>query len=103
MTVLKPGLRLSSSVCDGQIMILQTSISDGDLRCGGKPMSTQRVEASGQLPIDPQLSDGLLIGKRYVDSAGQLEVLCVRQGKGSLTIDGEKMQVKEAKQLPASD
>ena len=52
---------------------------------------------------DPELSQGTLIGKRYVNAAGTVELLCVKAGKGSLSIDGEVLQIKDAKPLPSSD
>lgn len=44
-----------------------------------------------------------LIGKRYVDATGTLEVLCTSSGTGELTCDGAPMTLKAAKPLPASD
>jgi hypothetical protein len=103
MAALKPGLRLSSAVCDGQIMVLQTTLVEGDLTCGGQPMRAGLTASPDRLPIATGEDRGLLIGKRYVDSAGRLEVLCVRQGAGTLSFNREPMLIKEAKQLPASD
>jgi hypothetical protein len=44
-----------------------------------------------------------LIGKRYADEELGLELLCTRAGTGALTVNGEVLQVKGAKPLPASD
>jgi hypothetical protein len=46
---------------------------------------------------------GTQAGKRFVDDVTGLEVLCTKPGKGSLSIDGRDIGVKEAKKLPASD
>ena len=43
------------------------------------------------------------MGKRYVDAAGTVELLCVKPGKGTLAADGVALLLKEAKPLPASD
>ena len=43
------------------------------------------------------------MGKRYVDEAGTVELLCVKAGKGSLAIDGTILRTKDAKPLPSSD
>ncbi len=43
------------------------------------------------------------MGKRYVDEAGTIELLCVKPGKGTLALDGAALVLKEAKPLPASD
>ena len=48
-------------------------------------------------------SAGTLMGKRYVDPAGNFELLCVKPGKGSLSVDGVALSPKDAKPLPASD
>ena len=53
--------------------------------------------------IDPAFSGGTQIGKRYVDEAGSVELLCVKPGKGSLSISGTALQIKDAKPLPSSD
>ena len=39
--------------------------------------------------------------KRYAD--GQYELLCIKPGKGSLSVDGVALVTKDAKPLPASD
>ncbi|GAA2591388.1 hypothetical protein GCM10010399_22410 [Dactylosporangium fulvum] len=44
-----------------------------------------------------------LIGKRYECERCAAEVLCTRQGEGSLACCGAPMRVKAAKPLPASD
>ena len=43
------------------------------------------------------------MGKRYVDDAGTLELLCTKPGDGVPAVAGEVLQLKEAKPLPASD
>jgi hypothetical protein len=42
------------------------------------------------------------MGKRYVD-ADSAEVLVTKAGKGSLSVGMTRMEIKEAKPLPASD
>jgi hypothetical protein len=46
---------------------------------------------------------GTLLGKRYVHQASGLELLCVKPGAAALSVDGELLPLKSAKQLPASD
>ena len=36
----------------------------------------------------PAHAQGSLIGKRYVDAAEALELLCTKGGEGSLSVDG---------------
>jgi len=46
---------------------------------------------------------GTQIGKRYVNAAGDLELLCTKPGTGSLAAGGAPLVVKGAKPLPSSD
>ena len=43
------------------------------------------------------------MGKRYVDDAETLELLCTKPGECVLALGGEVLRLKEAKPLPASD
>ena len=52
---------------------------------------------------NPAFAEGTKIGKRYVDAAGTVELLCVKGGQGSLSIAGVALKTKDAKPLPASD
>ena len=60
-----------------------------------------RPPAGGAL--DPALSGETLIGKRYVNADESLELLCTKGGKGTLSLDGVALEIKQAKQLPSSD
>jgi hypothetical protein len=94
---MKPGTRLKSAACDTEVMVIRTG--GGQIECGGAPMA----EAKGSADLSPDFSAGTLMGKRYVDADGQYELLCVKPGKGSLSVDGVALSVKDAKPLPASD
>lgn len=96
---MKPGSKLKSAVCDTEVMVIRGG--DGVVACGGAPMVEERPDARG--PIDPAFADGTRMGKRYVDAAGTIELLCVKQGAGSLSLDGVALTTKDAKPLPASD
>jgi hypothetical protein len=45
----------------------------------------------------------VLLGKRYVDTGGTLELLCTKAGAGTLAVGGEALVLKSAKPLPSSD
>jgi hypothetical protein len=96
---MKPGTKLKSAVCDTEVMVVRAS--DAVIECGGLPMAEDRP--AERKPVDPAFAEGTKIGKRYVDAAGTVEVLCVKQGQGSLAIAGQALKVKDAKPLPASD
>ncbi len=96
---MKPGTKLKSAVCDTEVMVIRAG--PGTLACGGAPMADDRPAERGA--IDPAFADGTRMGKRYVDAAGTVELLCVKQGAGSLSLDGVALATKDAKPLPASD
>jgi hypothetical protein len=75
---------------------------DVDLRCGGAPLLAGDA-AAGDATLDPELSGGSLLGKRYADEDLGLELLCTKAGDGSLTLDGSPLGLKSAKPLPSSD
>ena len=97
---MKPGSRLKSAVCDTEVMVIR---SGGDMvvECGGQPMAAERPAQRGE--INPAFAQGTQMGKRYVDAAGTVELLCVKPGKGSLSLSGVALSPKEAKPLPSSD
>jgi len=101
--MLKVGTKLASAVCAAQGIIIRAPGADGALTCGGAAMTL-----AGEAPVDvPKLEapqDGqAVLGKRYVDDASGIEVLCTKGGMGALAFDGRALKLKEAKPLPASD
>jgi hypothetical protein len=98
---LRPGEQLASAVCSTRVIVVRVP-ADGRpvIACGGQPM----VPAAPAQPSPAGAAGAAtLIGKRYVDTAGTLEVLCTASGTGVLSCDGSPMTVKAAKPLPASD
>src|SRR5437016_14229811 len=98
----KVGSRLKSAVCDTEVMVVRAPGASVDLWCGGHPMTTADG-AGGGSTLDPDHAGGTMMGKRYVDEAGTIELLCTKAGKGTLSIAGTPLFLKEAKPLPASD
>lgn len=96
---MKPGVKLKSTVCDTEVMVIRAA--DVPVECGGAPMSEQTPAQRGA--INPDFAQGTKIGKRYVDAAGKIELLCVKPGKGSLSTGGVALLIKDAKPLPSSD
>jgi hypothetical protein len=96
---MKPGTKLKSAVCDTEVMVIKGG--DAVVSCGGAPMVDDKPATLG--PIDLAFAEGSKIGKRYIDAAGTVELLCVKAGKGSLSIDGVALATKDAKPLPSSD
>ena len=96
---MKPGTRLKSAVCDTEVMIIRSG--EGTIECGGAAMAETKGDVMHN--IDASHANGTLMGKRYVDAAATIELLCVKPGKGSLSVDGVALTTKDAKPLPASD
>jgi hypothetical protein len=96
---MKPGTKLKSAVDDTEVMVIKAS--DGTVSCGGAPMVEAKPAEAGE--IDPAFAEGTKVGKRYVDAGGTIELLCVKAGKGSLSLDGVALTIKDAKPLPSSD
>ena len=96
---MKPGTKLKSQTCDTEVMVIRSG--EGSIECGGAAMGEAKPETPGALSADH--ATGSLMGKRYVDAAGAFELLCVKPGKGSLSVDGVALTIKDAKPLPASD
>lgn len=101
MAELKPGLRLKSAVCAAEVMIVK-SPGEADLRCGGAPMLGMDETAGDATATADQMA-GCMVGKRYVDEAQSIEVLCIKAGDGSLAVGDAALAVKQAKKLPSSD
>lgn len=97
---MKAGTKLKSAVCDTEVMIIKAA-AEGEVSCGGAPMVAERTGEKGA--IDPAFAEGTKIGKRYVDAAGTIELLCIKPGAGSLAFNGVPLQLKDAKPLPSSD
>jgi hypothetical protein len=103
MTVLKLGSRYLSTVCDTQVMVIRTIPDALDLRCGGHPMVLAGGPAQKATAPEPDFAGGTLIGKRYIDEADRIELLCTKAGTGSLSLGAQHLLVKQAKALPSSD
>jgi hypothetical protein len=95
---MKPGSRLKSAACDTEVVVIRCG--ESTIECGGAAMAEGGGEAA---ELHADFAGGSVMGKRYVDAAGTIELLCVKPGKGSLAADGVVLSLKEAKPLPASD
>ena len=99
---LRPGMKLFSTVCDAQVVVVKAPSDDVEIACGGAPMVEEDPGGASGAP-DESLGEGAALGKRYADDERGLEVLCSRAGAGALTVDGEPLMLKGAKPLPSSD
>lgn len=102
MMDLKPGLRLKSQVSETEIVVVKGS-GDHELACGGVSLVTMDEDPAGGVAIAAEGAGSTLMGKRYTDAEGTVEVLCTKPGDGALSFDGVALEIKSAKALPASD
>lgn len=95
---MKPGSRIKSAACASEAVVIKYTA--GTIECGGLPMAD---DAAGDGTPVAGFDGGTVMGKRYVDADGTVELLCVKPGKGSFALNGVALLLKEAKPLPASD
>ncbi len=99
----KPGARFQSAVCDTKVAVVKTTEPAIDLRCGGQAMQAVGTDRHADATPADGLTDGTLMGKRYVNADESVEVLCTKPGDGTLAIGAEALVLKDAKPLPSSD
>ena len=102
-TELKPGTRLRSVTCTTEVVVVRAPGELVELRCGGRALVGIDVSVPGDVELDAGFAGGTMLGKRYTDERGTLELLCTKAGAGSLSIGDVPMQLSGAKPLPASD
>ena len=99
---LKPGTRLRSAACEAEVVVVKAPAGAVELRAGGHPMVP--LGEDGPTGLAPEGgAEGVLLGKRYTDEAGTIELLCTKAGTSSLSIGDEPLGLKDAKPLPSSD
>jgi hypothetical protein len=100
---LQPGKRYRSAVGDAEMVVVKAPAGDVDLRSGGHPVVPVDDERPDGLAVEAGFEGELLVGKRYTDEAGDLEVLCTKAGASALSVGSELLARKDAKPLPSSD
>ncbi|WP_210588536.1 hypothetical protein [Streptomyces sp. GESEQ-35] len=98
---LRPGDQLADTASTTRVVVVRAPADrQPTITCGDRPM----VPAATAPPAPATDADPVtLLGKRYVDADGTLELLCTAAGTGELACDGAPMTLKAAKPLPASD
>ncbi len=104
MTItLKPGTRLFSAVCATELIAVKAPGGPIDLTIGGVAPVTSADDRDGSGQVADGHGGGAALGKRYVDGDELVELLCTKPGEGVPAIDGNPLEIKAAKALPASD
>ncbi|AXI76285.1 hypothetical protein [Peterkaempfera bronchialis] len=103
MTELAVGTHLHSAVGPVEVIVVRGPSQPLRVLHAGAPLLGPG-EAAPEAPGAVEAAGAqTLLGKRYIHEASGLELLCVKPGPGCLSVDGEPLPVKTAKQLPASD
>jgi hypothetical protein len=99
------GSTLLSTVDDTAVVVVRWSAGPAELTCGGAPMvaKAEHGGAPNGSVVDGAPASGTVLGKRYADAEGSVELLCTKPGPGSLALNGTPLTIKSAKPLPASD
>ena len=100
---IKAGGRWRSVACATEVVVTKALDDGPGLYCGGYPMVVADQPSGDRVPLDPERGGGSLLGKRYTDTSGTLEVLCVKAGEGTLALGEEPLALRQAKPLPSSD
>ena len=100
---LKPGARLRSAADETQVVVVRAPAEEVDLTCGGHPLVALDADVGGDVVVEAGHDGPTQIGKRYVDEAVGIELLCTKAGAGGLFVNGAPLGLKEAKPLPSSD
>jgi hypothetical protein len=98
----RAGQQLVSAVDSTAVIVIKAPAAECSVTCGGVAMATAGEPLTHADP-DPALMGGTQLGKRYVDDADTLQLLCTKAGGGTLALDGNPLQIQAAKPLPASD
>ncbi len=99
---LKAGTQLRSAVSTTEVIVVKAPEGAATLTCGGVPMIGKDDEGGGGAVVAGHEGESAL-GKRYVDEADTIEVLCTKPGDGALALDGQPLDLRTAKPLPSSD
>jgi len=99
----KAGTRLRSTACQTEVVVVKAPPLGATIECGGLPMAPLESAVPQARAPRPGFEGGNAVGKRYVDEAETVEVLCTKPGQGALALGGQLLSEKAAKPLPSSD
>jgi hypothetical protein len=98
------GQILASTVDSTTVIVVRAPDDEIDLTCAGAQMWDPRCgSACPAGEADPAQLSGTQMGKRYADERIGLELLCTKQGKGTIAVNGVPLALLGPKPLPASD
>ncbi len=87
----------------GAEMIVSKASGDGDLTDGEVLLQIKGPGVDFAGATSPDDAPEVTMGKRLSSADGSVSVLITKAGKCDLRLNGEPMELQEAKQLPSSD
>jgi hypothetical protein len=99
---LKPGMRLRAASSTAEVIVVRLPSDPTaaiDVLIDDAPLTDEQPDAATPTQEGPAIE----LGKRYVDDATGIELLCARAGTGTLSCNGHVMVLRSAKPLPSSD
>lgn len=100
---LRPGTRIFSGVCDTELIVVKAPKTEVNLTVGGAPALSEKSDSRAPGVVQDGHGGGAVMGRRYGDAAGELELLCTKAGEGVPGVDGVVLGLREHKVLPSSD
>lgn len=101
--MIRPGTKLFSAVDDVEFIVVKAPRRDVTVEVGGHAPRRSKTDPTIDGGPTAGADGGAAMGKRYVDEAGEIEVLCTRAGAAVISVDGAVLMEKETKTLPSSD
>lgn len=101
--LVKPGTRLYGAACSTEMIVVRAPSEPVDLRIGGHGALLDVNERSPGRHVTTPPDRAALVGKRYVDASGAVELLCTKSGDGAPALGDVLFELVTAKALPASD
>jgi hypothetical protein len=99
---LKPGLRLRAPSSTAEVIVVRIPTGPVELAIDDVALTDEPTEPPAGVPESTGPA-AIELGKRYVDDATGIELLCARAGTGTLSCNGNVMVLRSAKPLPSSD
>src|SRR3984957_20755065 len=95
----RAGQQLVSAIDSTAVIVIKAPAAECTVTCGGVAMATAGEPVTAAEPDPAQLA-GTQIGKRYVDEADTIQLLCTKAGQGTLALDGNPLRFRRPSRCP---
>jgi hypothetical protein len=97
------GQRVFDRASGGEFIVVRAPDADLDLTIGGQSPILDQSDSSAPIGADTSAPQQVILGKRYANDDGSLELLCVKPGTNVPVLAGRPLDAVQPKPLPASD